>query len=104
MWEGERWYTSFRDAIKGNREESANPKLNTVFAAYMNYRRDKLGMDKVGGQIKPFNTPLVRFTDAVIFALGGAHIELSGDHMLYTEYFPDAGKKRENALENSLVT
>ena len=27
MWEGERWYTSFRDAIKGNREESANPKL-----------------------------------------------------------------------------
>ena len=85
-------------------EESANPKLNTVFAAYMNYRRDNLDMDKVGGQIKPFNTPLVRFTDAVIFALGGAHIELSGDHMLYTEYFPDAGKKRENALENSLVT
>lgn len=104
MWEGERWYTSFRDAIKGNREESANPKLNTVFAAYMNYRRDNLDMDKVGGQIKPFNTPLVRFTDAVIFALGGAHIELSGDHMLYTEYFPDAGKKRESALENSLVT
>ena len=28
-----------------------------------------------------FNTPGILLTDAVMFALGGSHLELGGDHM-----------------------
>ena len=46
----------------------------------MNYNR----ADNTG----EFNTPGVLLTDAVMFALGGSHLEL-GDHMLCKEYFPN---------------
>src|SRR5690606_36339370 len=53
--------------------------VNSVLAAYMNY----------GATDGNFNTPAVLLADAVIFAFGGAHLEL-GEHMLSSEYFPDA--------------
>ena len=58
--------------------EYSNGELNTVLAAYMNYN----------SQDGSFNTPSVLMTDAVIFAFGGAHLEL-GEHMLSSEYFPN---------------
>ena len=67
-----------------------NPALRSVLAAYMNYTTD--GMN--------FNTPGIVMADAVMFALGGSHLELGGDHMLCREYFPYAGMKWHNQIED----
>ena len=48
-----------------------------------------------------FNTPGVLLTDAVIFAFGGAHLEL-GEHMLGKEYFPNNNLAINNELKKSL--
>jgi dextranase len=69
---------------------SLNPALRSVLAAYMNYLADN----------KDFNTAGVVMADAVMFALGGSHLELGGDHMLCREYFPYAGMKWHNQLED----
>ena len=69
---------------------SLNPALRTVLAAYMNYTTDG----------KNFNTPGIVMADAVMFALGGSHLELGGDHMLCREYFPYAGMKWHSQLED----
>lgn len=67
-----------------------NPSLRSVLAAYMNYATDG----------KNFNTPGVVMADAVMFALGGSHLELGGDHMLCREYFPYAGMKWHSQIED----
>ncbi len=67
-----------------------NPALRSVLAAYMNYTTDG----------KNFNTPGIVMADAVMFALGGSHLELGGDHMLCREYFPYAGMKWHNQIED----
>ena len=69
---------------------SLNPALRSVLAAYMNYTTDG----------KNFNTPGVVMADAVMFALGGSHLELGGDHMLCREYFPYDGMKWHSQLED----
>lgn len=66
-----------------------------VFAAYVNY-----DMAEHPGF---FNTPSVIFTDAVLFALGGSHIEL-GEHMLCNEYFPNDNLQMKSDLQSKLVT
>ena len=81
-------FTNLRNIILNNR--SYNADLQTVFAAYMNYCCDNSN----------FNTPGVVMTDAVMFALGGAHLELGGDHMLCREYFPHIGQKMTPELED----
>lgn len=81
-------FTNLRNIIMNNR--SYNADLQTVFAAYMNYCCDNGN----------FNTPGVVMTDAVMFALGGSHLELGGDHMLCREYFPHAGLKMTPELED----
>lgn len=65
-----------------------------MFAAYMNY-------DKQTGD---FNTPGVLLTDAVMFAIGGAHLELGDGHMLCHEYFPNSRLKISEALRQSLIS
>jgi hypothetical protein len=50
-----------------------------------------------------FNTPSVLLTDAVIFAFGGAHIEL-GEHMLGREYFPSDKLQMSAQLQESLTS
>ena len=53
--------------------------------------------------IGSFNTPGVLLTDAVIFALGGSHLEM-GEHMLCKEYFPNSNLGMTEELENSIIT
>lgn len=81
-------FTNLRNIIMNNR--SYNADLQTVFAAYMNYCCDNGN----------FNTPGIVMTDAVMFALGGSHLELGGDHMLCREYFPYASLKMTPELED----
>ena len=69
---------------------SKNPTLRSVLAAYMNYLTDN----------KDFNTAGVVMADAVMFALGGSHLELGGDHMLCSEYFPSNDMKWHNQIED----
>lgn len=70
----------------------------TVFAAYINY--DKA--DNGGSGDHMVNTPGALFTDAVMFALGGSHLEM-GDHMLTREYFPAAPLAMSDELKTALV-
>ncbi len=85
-------FSDIRNIIKSNNTYSSNTK-STVIAGYMDYRLKK----------EYFNTPGVLLTDAVIFALGGNHIELSGDHMLNSEYFPDSYMKMDDKLKAAIV-
>jgi dextranase len=70
-----------------------NP-LNCVYAAYMNY--------ELGQRKGAFNTPGILMTDAVMFAVGAAHIEL-GEHMLDNEYFPNDNLHQDNTLKAALI-
>ena len=72
--------------------EYSNYELNTVLAAYLNYE----------AQEGEFNTPSVLMADAVIFAFGGAHLEL-GEHMLSSEYFPSTKLSVSSELESKLL-
>ncbi|WP_290797495.1 glycoside hydrolase family 66 protein [Flavihumibacter sp. UBA7668] len=66
----------------------------TVLAAYMNYTLS----DNPGY----FNTPGLLLTDAVIFSLGGAHLEL-GEHILSKEYFPHTNLQVKDELRVALM-
>lgn len=81
-------FTNIKAVIDENLEK--NPTLRSVLAAYMNYLVDN----------KNFNTPGVVMADAVMFALGGSHLELGGDHMLCSEYFPSNDMKWHNQIED----
>ncbi len=93
VWGDEADFEDLRTIIKANDQYSSH-SLKTVFAAYMNY--DKA--DNTG----EFNTPGVLLTDAVMFALGGAHLEL-GDHMLCKEYFPNTNLSMTSELRNAII-
>ena len=89
-------YNSFEglsEIIRNNYSMSDESK-NTVLAAYMNY-----DMSHSSGY---FNTPAVLLTDAVIFAFGGAHLEL-GEHMLANEYFPNDNLLMRADLKEGIV-
>ena len=87
------WTTGFSEIDKIMTEnKTLAPGKNTVLAAYMNYK-----------QSGNFNTPAVLLADAVIFALGGSHLEL-GEHMLSNEYFPSANLKMSSELSEALVS
>ena len=76
-------YYSLHKAIVNACEQSGGKSL--VVAAYVNYRNPK----------SRFNPAAVRMMDCVVFASGGARIELgNGDNMLSDEYFPADTKKR----------
>lgn len=66
----------------------------TVLAAYINYNK--------ANNPGYFNTPAVLLADAVIFAFGGAHLEL-GEHMLGKEYFPNKNLQMNDELKIALV-
>lgn len=71
----------------------SNQTKNSVLAAYMNYN--------LANSTGSFNTPAVLLTDAVIFAFGGAHLEL-GEHMLGKEYFPNSNLSMKDDLKEAL--
>lgn len=91
LWASEDKFTDIYSVIKGT-EVYSQGKLKSILAAYMNYECDRC----------LFNEPGVLLTDAVIFALGGAHLEL-GDHMLCREYFPYTGVTMSPALRDKMI-
>ena len=94
VWASNDNYNDLASIIKANNTYSNNTK-NTVLAAYMNYNMaDNKGF---------FNTPSILMTNAVIFAFGGAHLEM-GEHMLGKEYFPNNNLEMKDDLKKSLVT
>lgn len=92
LWDSESAFSSLYDVIHAN-DLYSNNTLKTVFAAYMDYSMDNT----------EFNMPGVLLTDAVMFALGGSHLEL-GDHMLCREYFPYEGVKMSEELKKAMVS
>lgn len=92
VWGDEADFTDLYTILKAN-HQYGNRNLKTVFAAYMNY-------EKSSGT---FNTPGILLTDAVMFALGGSHLELGGDHMLCSEYFPNTRLQMSDALQTTIV-
>ncbi|MBR5716910.1 MAG: glycoside hydrolase family 66 protein [Bacteroidales bacterium] len=94
MWGGESKFSDVHDIISSNSTYSGGK--NSIIAAYMNYGKS--------GSSGTFNTPGILLTDAVMFALGGAHLELGDGHMLCHEYFPNSNLKMSNALQSALVT
>ena len=82
-------YYSLHKAIRQAKEQSKGKSL--IVAAYVNYRNPQ----------NTFNPAAVRLLDSVVFASGGARIELgNGDGMLSDEYFPaDRNKRMDNALQ-----
>ncbi len=94
VWNDEADFDHLRTIIKANNVYGSD-KLKTVFAAYMNYNiADSKGI---------FNTPGILLTDAVMFALGGSHLELGGDHMLCKEYFPNSNLSMNIALKTAMT-
>jgi dextranase len=93
VWGPNERFDDLANIIRNNYFYSGNSK-STVLAAYMNYAK----ADQPGY----FNTPAVLLTDAVIFAFGGAHLEL-GEHMLGKEYFPNKNLQMTDELRKSLL-
>ena len=94
---GHEQFSHLYDVICNN-DRYGDHQLQTVFAAYMNYDKAFEG----GSGDKLMNTPGVLLTDAVMFALGGAHIEM-GDHMLCREYFPAAPLAMTDELRQAMI-
>lgn len=84
-------FAHLKTLIDNNRQ--TNGAMQTVLAAYMNY----------GCESGYFNIPGVVMADAVIFALGGSHLELGGDHNLCREYFPYNAVKMGSDLQDWLT-
>lgn len=93
VWSPNDKYSDLAAIINNNDTYSSNTK-KTVLAAYLNYNK----AENPGS----FNTPSVLFTDAVIFAFGGAHLEL-GEHMLGKEYFPNSNLQIPEDLKSNLI-
>lgn len=97
VWGGQSSFESLFEIIKSNDKESDH-NLQTVYAAYINY--DKA--DKGGSGDHLVNTPGALLTDAVMFAIGGSHLEM-GDHMLTREYFPAKPLAMTDELKQRIV-
>ncbi|WP_222707256.1 glycoside hydrolase family 66 protein [Pontibacter qinzhouensis] len=93
VWNPFDTYNDLANIIKQNNTLSNNTK-NTVLAAYMNY--------DLSNNQGVFNTAAVLMTNAVIFAHGGAHLEL-GEHMLSKEYFPHHNLELRQDLKSAMV-
>ncbi|QPC45683.1 glycoside hydrolase family 66 protein [Mangrovibacillus cuniculi] len=97
VWDDFPTYTDIKNILEQNQTLSKQNNLSStssVLAAYMNYNHANLE--------ETFNEAGVLLMDAVVFANGGAHIEL-GEHMLSKEYFPNKSLKMSRSLEDKLV-
>jgi len=93
VWDPNKTYVDLARIINNNWTYSGGG-LNTVLAAYVNH-----DLSESPGT---FNAPAVLLADAVIFAAGGAHIEL-GEHMLGHEYFPNNNLIMSEELKQQIV-
>jgi dextranase len=94
VWNPNENYEDLSHIIGVNDQLSNNTK-KTVLAAHVNYN--------LAAKAGQFNTPGVLFADAVIFAFGGAHLEM-GEHMLAKEYFPNSNLQMPEDLKKSMIT
>lgn len=85
VWGEQASFSDLFQIIQDNDRESEHD-LQTVFAAYINYNKADHPWDWDEKE-RNVNTPGALLTDAVMFAIGGSHLEM-GDHMLTREYFP----------------
>lgn len=93
VWDENKTYGDLKKILDENAFLSGK-NTSSVLAAYMDYQAsDQPGM---------FNEPGVLLTNSVIFANGGAHLEL-GEHMLSKEYFPHHQLEMSSHLQNQLV-
>lgn len=93
VWAPNEAFSDIGNIIQSNNALSNNSK-RSVLAAYMNYN--------MANNPGYFNTPGVLLTDAVIFAFGGAHLEL-GEHMLGKEYFPNNNMVMPGDLKAAMI-
>lgn len=93
VWDECKTFAQLAQVITGNDAYGARSK-QTVLAAYMNYARSNNS-----GYV---NLPGVLLADAVIFAFGGAHIEL-GEHYLANEYFPNSNLQMKSETKSALT-
>jgi len=94
VWDPFKSFNDLSNLIKQNNTYSNNTK-NTVLAAYINY--------DLANNPGYFNTASVLMANAVIFAFGGAHLEL-GEHMLGKEYFPNDNLAMKDELKSALIS
>lgn len=98
VWDKQASFSDLFQIIKDNDRESEH-NLQTVFAAYINYNKADHAWDY---NDKNVNTPGALLTDAVMFAIGGSHLEM-GDHMLTREYFPAKPLAMTDELKQRLI-
>ena len=95
VWPGDHGtYASLKIALD-NLYRSTKGERGAVIAAYMNYEKEK----STGGA---FNTAGVNFTNAVLLAAGGSHLELGDTGMLSSEYYPGSTLKINKNLAEDL--
>ncbi|MBN8851722.1 MAG: cycloisomaltooligosaccharide glucanotransferase [Sphingobacteriales bacterium 50-39] len=93
VWAPNEGFSDLARIITDDYSWSGNTK-KPVLTAYMNWN--------LANNPGYFNTPGVLLADAVIFAFGGAHLEM-GDHMLCKEYFPNDNLKMKPDLQQAIV-
>ncbi|MDB5151849.1 MAG: hypothetical protein JWR54_600, partial [Mucilaginibacter sp.] len=94
VWAPNEAFSDLGNIIQSNDALGGGSK-KSVLAAYMDYN--------LAQNPGYFSTPGVVLTDAVIFAFGGAHLEL-GEHMLGKEYFPNANLVMPDDLKKAMVS
>lgn len=89
-------YQSFDDlaGILHDNSRYSGYQKNSVLAAYVNYGRSS--------QTGFVNEPGVLLANAVIFANGGAHLEI-GEHYLANEYFPNNNLQLKGTTKDKLI-
>lgn len=93
MWTSHEGYADIASTIQAN--ETASGGKRNVMAAYVNRAKSN--------STGYFNDASVLMADAVMFAFGGAHIEL-GEHLLGNEYFPNSNLQMSTRLQQNLIS
>ncbi|MEI2663710.1 glycoside hydrolase family 66 protein [Rossellomorea sp. LJF3] len=93
VWDPNTTYNDIVRVLDDNHHLSQGNK-NTVLAGYMNYEHS--------GEEGIFNEAGILLANSVIFANGGAHLEL-GEHMLSKEYFPHDSLIMAESLQQKLI-
>ena len=93
VWDPDSTFAALQSIINENNKLSSN-KLKTVLTAYVNQ-----GIAEKPGLA---NNAAILLTDALIFALGGSHLEL-GEHLLIHPYFPNNNLKMDADLELNVL-
>lgn len=93
VWNETATFQDLSQVILDN-DSYSSPAKKTVLAAYMNYERSK--------NEGYLNKPGILLANSVIFAFGGAHLEL-GEHYLSNEYFPNSNLQMKADLKEQLL-